>query len=193
MFFINKIGVQKKTNTQVIQINCFIIFIFLISPLKNFVLVVEIEIFTQLILLFSVSRFVRYSGVASTYALLAGSAYLHITQSSLRKKLNEDELKEDLLYFLETSQNLEKNARSGVPMVPVGIQDKITLREMKYQTGNNGIKNNFNISVFHNRKLQTSSFQNNSFQNNSFQNDNRNFKIQVSPKNVSPTEKRICE
>ena len=58
------------------------------------------------------------------------------------------------------------------------------MRQMKYETGNHGIKNNFNISVFHNRKLQTSSFQ-----NNNFQNDDHNFKIQVAPKNVFPTDK----
>ena len=98
----------------------------------------------------SLSHALFYSSVASTYALLAGSAYLHITQSSVRKKLNEDELKETLLDFLENSQNLEKNARSGVPMVPMNIIDKITYRQMKYyniESDNPTFGHNFRIQV----------------------------------------------
>ena len=79
----------------------------------------------------------RHSSVASTYALLAGSSFLHITQSSVQKKLNEEQLKELLLVFLENSQNLEKNARAGVPMVSKDIQDKIVRRQLKFDNLHN--------------------------------------------------------
>ena len=95
----------------------------------------------------------RHSSVASTYALLAGSSFLHITQSTVRKKLNEEQLKELLLDFLENSQNLEKNARAGVPMVSKDIQDKIIRRQMKFDSLQNQNSHNFRVQVSPNKNI----------------------------------------
>ena len=89
----------------------------------------------------------KYANVASTYSLLSGSAFLHLTQSSVLHDGKHDfsmfnlcslcgqphdrKMHDLLLEFLDNCQGLEQNARTGVPLVPLTVRKKISIRMIK--------------------------------------------------------------
>ena len=79
----------------------------------------------------------QYANVAMTYNNLVADAYFMMTQSDTveKSKLNKNKNGKhgkcyrkgfrDLIYFLKETQKMEKNSKTGCPVVPLSIQKKI--------------------------------------------------------------------
>ena len=75
----------------------------------------------------------KYENLAGTYGLLVSEAYFKMTQHQIKSSADVTKSESDaaMLSFLEYCQNLEKNARAGVPVVPKFIERKVTNFEAK--------------------------------------------------------------
>ena len=68
----------------------------------------------------------KYENLAGTYNLLVSEAYFKMTQHQIKSSdITKSESDAAMLSFLEYCQNLEKNARAGVPVVPKFIEKKV--------------------------------------------------------------------
>ena len=76
----------------------------------------------------------KYENLAGTYGLLVSEAYFKMTQHQIRSNdISKEESDANMLSFLEYCQNLEKNARAGVPVVPRYIEKKVANLEARNQ------------------------------------------------------------
>ena len=72
----------------------------------------------------------KYANVAGTYGLLTSEAYFRMTQARVTAQTSSEEDNcRDMLQFLEYTQNLEKNARSGCPLAPRRLEKKVLNKE----------------------------------------------------------------